>query len=248
MSLRGQLARLVHAVSDVDGKLLRTVRELLAHPGALTVAHARGQRTPFLAPFQLFLFANVLFFAIQSLTHTNVFSSTLDSHLHHQDWSTLARQLVERRLQTRAVSLESFAVAFNQAVILHAKALIIAMVVPFAALLTVAFFGTRRPFGIHFVFSLHLYATLLLLFCVGIAAARVSVWFGSAGLESSGVDTVISLLMLLGCAVYLYVSIGRVYGGRPAVRAVRAVLLAVAAAAIVLGYRFALFLLTLYTI
>jgi hypothetical protein len=248
LSLRGLLAKLLHAVTSIDGKLLRTVRELLVRPGALTVAHANGQRAPFLAPFPLFLFANVLFFGIQSLTSINVFSSPLDSHLHHQDWSELAGTLVERRLQAKGVGLHALAVAFDQAVKLHAKSLIIAMVVPFAVLLAAALFRTRRPFGIHFVFALHLYTTLLLLFCVSIAAVQVLVWLGGAGLESSSVDTAISSFDLLVCVVYLYSSLGRVYGGRPALRAVSAALLAVAAAVIVLGYRFALFLLTLYTI
>jgi hypothetical protein len=176
-----------------------------------------------------------------------VFSSTLDSHLHHQDWSPLANELVARRLQARAMSLEAFAVAFDQAVILHAKALIIAMVVPFAALLAVTFLRARRPFGIHFVFALHLYATLLLLFCVSIAATQICVWSGGVGLESSRLDTTISVFNLLGCALYLHIAIGRVYGGRYAARALGATLLTVAAAGLVLGYRFALFLLTLYT-
>ena len=96
LSLRGLLATLIHALTSIDGKLLRTVRELLSHPGALTVVHAKGRRMKYLAPFPLFLFFNVVFFALQSLTHTNVFSSSLDSHLHQQDWSALAGELVEQ--------------------------------------------------------------------------------------------------------------------------------------------------------
>jgi hypothetical protein len=48
-------------------------------------AWTSGVRKPYVAPFQLFLIANVLFFAMQWLTGENVFSSSLDSHLHHQD-------------------------------------------------------------------------------------------------------------------------------------------------------------------
>jgi hypothetical protein len=49
------------------------------------------------------------------------------------------------------------------------------------------------------------------------------------------------------CAGYLYLAIGRVYGGRTAERVVRAAVLTVGVTAIVLGYRFALLLITLYT-
>jgi len=248
LSLRGLLAKLIHALTSIDGKLLRTVRALLAHPGELTLAYAKGMRVAYLGPFPLFLFANVLFFGFQSVTKTNVFSSPLDSHLHQQDWSALAGELVARRLEAKGVSQESLAIAFDRAVVLHAKTLIIAMVVPFAALLSLAFHRTKRPFGVHFVFALHLYAMLLLLFCVGIAAAQVVVWSGGRGLESPWLDSVMSALILLGCAVYLYVSIGRVYGVRLVPRTLTTVLFALAAAALVLGYRFALFLLTLYTV
>jgi len=41
---------------------------LLQHPGELTLAWTRGVRKPYVAPFQLFLIANVLFFALQSAT------------------------------------------------------------------------------------------------------------------------------------------------------------------------------------
>jgi hypothetical protein len=49
------------------------------------------------------------------------------------------------------------------------------------------------------------------------------------------------------CATYLYVATGTVYGARGALRIVKALTLALAVAGILLGYRFALFLFTLYT-
>ena len=58
-----------------------------------------GQRKPYATPFAIFLIANVLFFTVQSLTHISVLGSTLDSHLHLQDWKDLAQALLDRRLQ-----------------------------------------------------------------------------------------------------------------------------------------------------
>ena len=52
---------------------------------------------------------------------------------------------------------------------------------------------------------------------------------------------------MAGCGVYLYFAIGRVYGGTRTTRLVNAAGLTVAVAAIVLGYRFALLVITLYT-
>src|SRR6185503_1276216 len=106
-----------------------------------------------------------LFFALESLTSTNVVSSTLDSHLHTQDWSAVAQRLVSARLTEMGTTIDVFAPVFDRAIVQYAKSLIILMVLPFAAVLPVVFRRNRKPFGVHVVFALHFYAFLLLLFC-----------------------------------------------------------------------------------
>src|SRR3954452_16740482 len=86
--LVGHFAR---ALSSVDGKLLRSSRAILVTPGKLTASYVRGERRRFLGPIELFLIANALFFAMQSLTGMNVISSDLDSHLYVQDWRNVAQ-------------------------------------------------------------------------------------------------------------------------------------------------------------
>jgi hypothetical protein len=49
------------------------------------------------------------------------------------------------------------------------------------------------------------------------------------------------------CAAYLRGAAGRVYGARGPLRLVQAMVLAVSLGSIVLGYRFVIFLVTLYT-
>ena len=247
LTLRGVFDRVVHAATSIDGRLLRTFWQLLRRPGTLTVAYMGGARKPHAPPFQLFLVANVLFFAIQSLTNTNIFGATLDSHLHHQDWSSLAQTLVDRRLAATQRSLEAYAPVFDRSVVTYAKALVILMVLPFAVLLPVVFFGSRKPFMAHLMFSVHLYGFLMLLFSVAVVLATVERWFGGAGLATPWVDKTLSVANVVTCAVYLYLAIGPAYGGSRSVRVVKALLLVIAAAAIVLGYRFALLLLTLYS-
>ena len=245
LTLRGLFGKLLHAVTSIDGKLLRTFWRLLRHPGTVTVDYLTGNRKPYIAPFQLFLVANVLFFAVQSLTSTNIFGSPLDSHLHHQDWSALAQSLVDRHLQKHHTTLAEYAPVFDRAVVLNAKSLIILMVLPFGLLLALVFIGRRKPFIAHVVFSLHLYTFLLLLFTVAVVAAAVNLWLGGAGLASARVDNVLSVINLLACAAYLGMASARAYGDSGVMRWVRVALLALAAGAIVLGYRFVIFLITL---
>lgn len=213
----------------------------------LTVAYVRGQRIPYTGPFQSFLIANIFFFALQSLTNTNIVSSQLDSHLYNQDWSVLARRLVSHRLEEMQTTVDFYAPIFNQAVVLNAKSLIILMAVPFSLLLPMLFYRARRPFVAHIVFSLHLYTFLLLLFCVSLAIAAIDMLFGGAGLNSAAMDNILSVFNLTACAVYLYIATGRVYGGSSMIRAAKIAILAPAVASILLGYRFVIFLITLYS-
>ena len=246
LTLRGLAEKLLHAFTSIDARAVRTARRLLRNPGDLTVAWVRGVRKPFVAPFQFFLLANVIFFATQSLSGETVFSSTLDSHLHHQDWSELAQSLVTERMAATRTDLKELAPAFDRAVVLNAKSLIVLMTIPFALLLPVVFFREHRPFMAHVVFSLHLYTFLLLLFCLALLAAKASALLGTGGLESASVDNVLSVANLAACMLYIYLAIGPAYHAAGAPRAMKAVVLAVAVAAIVVGYRFLLFVITLY--
>ena len=247
LTLRGLLNQVFHAFSNIDSRLIRTFRNLARRPGLLTVAFVRGQRMLYTGPFQLFLIANVLFFAMQSLTNTDVVSSKLDSHLHNQDWRVLAQRLVSHRLEEMRTTQDLYTPIFNQAVALNAKSLIILTAVPFALLLPIVFYRERRPFVTHAIFSLHLYTFLLLLFCVSLMVAAVDVLFGGAGLNSARMDNILSIFNLAACAIYLYIATGRVYGGNRIIRALKVAVLAPAVASILLGYRFAIFLITLYS-
>jgi hypothetical protein len=144
-------------------------------------------------------------------------------------------------------TLDLYAPIFDRAIMLHAKSFIILMVLPLAILLPILFYRNRQPFCAHVVFSLHFYAFLLLLFCVSLAVVAINVLLGGAGLNSARMDNVLSLINLVACATYLYVATGTAYDANGAIRVIKTLAFALAVAGILLGYRFALFLLTLYT-
>jgi hypothetical protein len=235
------------AFTNIDGRLLRSFRYLIGRPGALTVAFLQGQRKPFVGPVALFLVTNVLFFATESLTGGTIFTTPLEKHLRTQPWSELAQGLVASRLAALHTSADLFAPGFDSAIALHARSLILLMALAFAALPAIVFPRSRRPFAAHVVFSLHLYGFMLLLFCVGTAIPSAGILAGGERSASEVLDGVISVSLLVTCGIYLYFATDAVYGGGRAVRVLKSAALAVGAAAIVLGYRFALLLITLYS-
>jgi hypothetical protein len=236
------------AVTNIDGALLRSLRLLVTRPGKLTVAYLEGSRKPYLGPLQLFLVANAAFFAVQSMLRTSILASPLSSHMAEQDWSPIARALTHARVAAKKTTLEAFRPLFDQAAVLNAKTLIILMVLALSALLPIAFLRARRPFAAHVIFALHFYAFVLLLFCLSLGLAEIQLLMGGDGLASPWVDRVLSVFNLAAIAAWLYVAVGAVYGARGVFRIASVAALTVTVAALVLGYRFAIFLITLYTV
>lgn len=246
LTLRGLLDQAVEALTNVDGRVLRSLRCLVTRPGQLTAAYLQGKRKPYLAPVPLFLVANVLFFALESMTGGTVFSTPLDSHLHKQPWSEAVRPLIERRLERMQTTTAAYAPQFDTAIAVHARSLILLMAISFTALPAIAFRRSRKPFAAHAVFSLHLYAFMLLMFCAGMLVLAALPWSGAQSATET-VDALLSLMLVAVCAAYLYSASGRVYGDAPRARALKCAALTVGAAVIVLGYRFVLLVITIFT-
>ena len=160
---------------------------------------------------------------IESLTHVNIFSSTLASHLHQQDWSPLAQALVDQRLAAKGLTLAAFAPAFDHAAVLNAKALIILMALAFVPFLPAFFSGAHRRFGAHVVFALHLYTFILLLFCLSLLLAEVELRLGGAGLASPAVDMIPDPVQSrrLRASISVF-AIGAFYGSRGVPRIAKA--------------------------
>jgi Protein of unknown function (DUF3667) len=246
LTLRDMANQFAIKMTNVDGKLLRSSRAIFTRPGTLTAAYVGGDRRRYLGPLALFLLANALFFATQALTQTDVLSTPLESHLQVQDWKSLAQSLVAQRLGTTHESLSAYAPRFNEAATFNAKALMILMVMAFAPILSLLFRARHRAAGAHVVFALHLYAFVLVLLCASIAIAHVDLMAGGKGLQSPRIDALLSIFNVSACALYLYLAIGSFYAVRGAARYALTAILATSLAALFIGYRFTIFLITLY--
>lgn len=246
LGLRKLITEAFHSVTDVDSRLIRSIRALVFRPGALTTAYLAGPRKPYIAPFQLFLLANLLFFAVQSTTRDKIFSTPLASHLYGQDWSALARDLVAKRLDEKHMSLQAYAPLFDHVVAVNARSLIFLMAVPFALLVVLMFLRNSRPFAAHIVFTLHFYAFQLMLLCLLLLALGVQTRIGGSERLSAAMDTALFAIQLGASAIYLYLATGRVYGVSGLRRVLTAAALVATASCVVLGYRFVLFVVTLY--
>jgi hypothetical protein len=247
LTLRGLLAQVAQSITNLDARLIRTVRCLVGHPGELTVRYLQGPRKPYIGPFAFFLLTNVLFVAMEALTKSNVFSTPLAHHMENQPWSPWARGFVPHRLAEMHTTLAAYTPVFDAAVARNAQSFVALMVLPFALAPALVFRRTHRPFVAHVAFSLHFHAFMLLLLSVSLAVPAFDLAMGGRGLESQVLDNTLAAAHLAICAIYLGVAIGPVYGARGIARLLQAIVLVVAAMATFLGYRFVLLLVTLYT-
>jgi hypothetical protein len=247
LQLRSLLAQIVTAATNVDGKVIRSFRYLIFKPGSLTAAFMAGPRKPFVAALPLFLLANVLFFASQTISPVKVFSSSLASHLQLQDWQALAQTLVSRKLESSGATLAEYAPVFDRAVALNAKSLVILMTLPLLVLLPCLFRGKARPFVLHAVFALHVYAFNLVLLSFLLGTIALGSWMGNTAMATSAIgDKVLFGVYLSGSALYLYFATRVAYGASGLSNALQTVLLTLTAGLSIVGYRFVLFLITLY--
>ena len=248
LSLPGLVDMVYTAFSPVDGKVLRSFLKLITRPGALTRAFQDGLRKPYIGPFQIFLLANVLFFAVQSFTDFRVFTATLEARLiPAQMLSDVSQALLDARLHTTGRSFAQYAPVFDQAVAVNAKSLIGLMVPFLAAMLPLVFWRAATPLAVHVVFSLHFYAYLICMFCLPLGGVILARRLGFTGPVPQSVDNAMAISMVIASAVYFYVAAETVYGARGAARAVQTMLLTIGAVAIFFAYRFALLPITLFT-
>lgn len=246
LTLRGLLAQMAQSVTNLDARLLRTVRLLVRKPGEPTVRYLQGARKPYIGPIALFLLANVLFVAMEALTGSNVFATHLASHLRTQPWSGWIEPFIARRVAALGTTMEAYAPVFDKGVAEHAKSLVVLMVLPFALVPALVYRRSRRPFVAHVAYSLHFHAFMLLSLCALLGVLAIEVWLGGAGLASRLFDNALALAHVIICGLYLYFASGPVYGAKGVARVMQALALTFGAVLTFLGYRFALLWITLY--
>lgn len=251
LTLTGLAEQAAESLFHADGRIVRTVTALLFQPGRLTQAWMRGERRAWMAPFQLFLFLNVIFFFAQSLSGLSVLAAPLDTHLHHMQYAPLAQRLVASHLERHGGTLAQLTPLFERQQNTNAKLLVFAMVPLFAFMLRLLFPLRRRLGAIHLVYALHFYAYLMacltLLFPVAGFALLLLRQLGVA-VDPDLLDDAVSLIELALIVMYLWPALDRVYSLSRSRRIASATLLTAAVLPILITYRLFLFWVTLHEI
>jgi hypothetical protein len=86
---------------------------------------------------------------------------------------------------------------------------------------------------------------MMILICLLLVAEAAIAWMGAAGMRD--LDKPLFALLLAASAIYLHLATGVAYGSRGWVHTATTVVLALVVGTMISVYRFAIFLITLYT-
>jgi hypothetical protein len=230
----------LESLTHFDFRSLRAFVTLVRRPGLLTRDYLDGRRRATIGPIQLFVIVNVLF----ALVGPNSFRTPLSVQEHDRPFPALKRSLVASAISARAVDHEEFRRSFDDAAGLQGKTWVFAMI-PLFAIATAGLYGFRRYFFAHLIFATHVLAFVMAWILVLSRAIGGLLMLRSAQLTNQEIDDLVSAIVLVGMATYLFFALRRVFGDGALAAATRALAVTLLFYPILLTYRFLLFFVTL---
>jgi hypothetical protein len=245
LSFRHFFEHTLETFTHVDGKIFGTLKALLFRPGVLTTDYLLGRRKPYIAPLQLFLIANLIFFLLHPLVPSAAFTTPLHIQRQERPFSPLVQAMVDRKLAASGMTYEQFETQFDIRAETEAKSLVIILVPMVSLFVALLYLRQRRHFLEHVVFSLHFCAFyilwILFLLCLSRPVLALLKLGGTAPSHLT-YERAVSVFSLIICGIYFHCAARRFYGG-PAWKTVfKTIAFALMMYPMLLVYRFILFL------
>ena len=199
---RGFLRKVLADAASIDGKALRSLRDLVLRPGFLTREYLEGLRVRHTEPAQLYLLAAALFFLVNAyrpFITVDLATDQVVSSLNALAVNASIPPATLASLRLNGVPMELYRERFENVASACLPPLLLCSVLLFAGLLRL--FQRRAPRGMHLVFALHWSAFFLLLMIVTRLLPE----------QTSGRAPLGAGMALLGFA-YLAVAVRRAYG------------------------------------
>jgi hypothetical protein len=231
-------------------RLRASLRALASPPGKLTADWIRGRRVGFVAPLSLFLWVNVAFFLVQSMSGLGILTWPLQVHLSDDSLGWVAEWLLAHHRPNASSPTGPYADIFNALESVHAKSLVIVMVPAFAAVLGVLVIDRRERFKDSLIFAMHFFAFTLIWLCALFPMAALTLRLMAAGgLATShrSLDLAVTTLEVAAIAWYLCVALGTVFALSRLRRLITAIVLVAALHVILVSYHLVVFAVTLYS-
>ncbi len=203
------LEELVESFTHFDGKFFKTIKLLLLKPGLLPAYFSQGKRVGYMKPLQLFIVCNLFFFLL--VGDAGGFALQLDGFYRYEPFTSFGTQQIVDQVAGSEARLDAVAAVFNEKIVAQSKAFIVFFVPVFALACLVAFSRSRKFLVEHLVFSVYLFAFILL---CSIASRYLLEWpiaFFFKTISRSAFDQVVTLVSTVLIAGYFAVAAKRFY-------------------------------------
>jgi hypothetical protein len=242
LTLRHLGKEVVRGLFDLDGRLWRTLLDLLRQPGALTAAWADGPRSRYLSVSSVFLTVTVVVFLVAPWI--GVFAFDLDNYLNVGLGTGAHLSVAHAAVEASPLDGAAWTMAFDET-LAELKRFFLVLLVP-ALALPVAAIAPRgaRPFAVHVVFAVHACAFMLIWLSIVAAIGTGAKGFVD-GVGGAPAAVVTTIALTVPMVAWLASAIRRVYGGGAPSAGLRAAALLFGATLLVVVYREALFWATL---
>lgn len=161
-SLKNLLEQALDSFTHLDSKFFKSFYLLLFNPGYLSSAFIKGNRKPFMKPFQIFLICNIIFFIF--LSNTDVFRKPSSWWQHiEREWTFSVAQTFKEKSISKNIPQNELAEIYDHQSTTLSKGLIVLFVPFITLLLSTLQYKNKMPFGKHLIFSVHLFSFYLLI-------------------------------------------------------------------------------------
>jgi len=239
--------QLFSSLTEVDNKFIKSFRLLIFRPGQLAVDYFAGVRKSRLTPFQVFIFANIIYFFMTAIFSQATFTTPLKYHINSSNFihQEIAAEMVEAKLQSSGRSYEYYEENFNRVAITQSKTLIFVFIPILTLFLMPLFFNKKIKVVRHIIYATHFMAFLLLVSIVTMPLVQyiISVLnqFSFIHIVGNWHELVLSLSLFFVFWLYLYFSFVRIYDEHKGLLFVKSILLTGCVYYTLLIYRMFLF-------
>jgi len=186
-----------HEFLHLDGKILNTLKLLVARPGQLTVEFLEGRRARFISPLRVYLTFSLIFFTLAAILPRG-----LEGVVKVKGGTGLKGDTeIEQRLASGMRKAAQDANVINNAVLKQLPKVMFVLMPVFALILWPFYRRQQRFYIPHLYYSVHFHAFVFLVMSVYVTVNRI------------GVPKQLAALLILTVIPYHFIALRRVYGG-----------------------------------
>jgi Protein of unknown function (DUF3667) len=248
-TVRHFLGDVLNAITFLDSKFLRTIKQMFRKPGDVSYQYINGRRVVFIKLMSMFFIVNLIYFLFPLYDSLN---SSLNTQMNNLPHSAIATRMVESRIKEEKIKMETFRVMYDQQSTNMAKMCLVLLAFYFSVPLWLINYSKKLSFFDHITVSLEIWSLAILYVFILLGWIFYSiVLIGKAAGSDIGIilsDRYISWVSIVIMTILFYFFERNAYKQSIFRALTKAAILVLVFYVVLLLYRASLFFITMWTI